>query len=221
MGTRAHIGFEHDDGTVDVVYLHWDGYPAHAGRLLVKHYHSKEKAKELVSMGSISELDENIHPPANVRHTPEMPARDTCIFYKRDRKERQIVSTQYKSVDDAVMKIKDMDVSYLYIFIQNQWQFWCFDKNNKFGITVDNKKTPVPIPCYIAVERHDAELNREKLRLNEEEFKRKKEERARKAREYRKRKKEQKLKENAKEWQTLAYMMGRNNNTNEKKGAKT
>ena len=60
MATRSTISVVHEDGSVESVYCHWDGYPSHNGKLLLKNYNSSEKAKELVSYGDISGLKETI-----------------------------------------------------------------------------------------------------------------------------------------------------------------
>jgi hypothetical protein len=56
MGTRSRIGIELQDSSVVSVYCHWDGYPEHNGRILVKDYTTPEAVKELIDGGSISSL---------------------------------------------------------------------------------------------------------------------------------------------------------------------
>ena len=38
MSTRSHIGIWNEDGSLDVIYCHRDGYPAHNGAVLLHHY---------------------------------------------------------------------------------------------------------------------------------------------------------------------------------------
>ena len=38
MATRSFIGKLNHDGSITVVYCHWDGYPEGVGETLVKHY---------------------------------------------------------------------------------------------------------------------------------------------------------------------------------------
>lgn len=56
MGTRSRIGIELPDHSVLSVYCHWDGYPEHNGRILVKDYQDREKVQELIDGGGMSSL---------------------------------------------------------------------------------------------------------------------------------------------------------------------
>jgi hypothetical protein len=105
MATRSRIGIENEDGSVSSVYCHWDGYPSNNGKILVDHYTDREKVKELIALGSISSLKENVAPPAlppdiiGIRmlkefkvlpksdHTFDTPQDDVTIAYHRDRGE--------------------------------------------------------------------------------------------------------------------------------------
>ena len=60
MSTRSTIAYE-EDGSVYYIYCHFDGYIANGvGDELKKHFNSFEKAKELVSGGSISSITNGI-----------------------------------------------------------------------------------------------------------------------------------------------------------------
>ena len=56
MSTRATIACNQDDGRFAAIYLHFDGYPEYAGRVLEKHYTSVELARPLVAGGDIRSL---------------------------------------------------------------------------------------------------------------------------------------------------------------------
>ena len=58
-GTAAIIAIE-DDVEHRYVGLYWDGYPFLAGRLLYKHYDTREKVNELLSLGDISDLRDTV-----------------------------------------------------------------------------------------------------------------------------------------------------------------
>ena len=45
MSTRSHIGIWNEDGSLDVIYCHWDGYPSYNGAVLLHHYQDPEKCK--------------------------------------------------------------------------------------------------------------------------------------------------------------------------------
>ena len=60
MSTRSHIGIWNEDGSLDVIYCHWDGYPSYNGALLLHHYQAPEKIRELIAPGDISSLAESV-----------------------------------------------------------------------------------------------------------------------------------------------------------------
>ncbi len=45
MSTRATIACKQEDGRYAAIYLHFDGYQDHAGRVLKEHYTSIESAR--------------------------------------------------------------------------------------------------------------------------------------------------------------------------------
>jgi len=72
MATRSRIAIEKQDGTVESIYCHFDGYLSNNGEILQNHYSTKEKMKKLIKLGDISKLGD----------TPK-----TTIAYHRDRGE--------------------------------------------------------------------------------------------------------------------------------------
>ena len=62
MGTHSYIGRERDDGSVQYVYCHWDGYPTHNGRILLEHYSSRERVEQLLALGELSSLAPRLEP---------------------------------------------------------------------------------------------------------------------------------------------------------------
>ena len=56
MSTRATIACKQADTQYAAIYLHFDGYPDHAGRVLTQHYTSIESARTLVAGGDIRSL---------------------------------------------------------------------------------------------------------------------------------------------------------------------
>jgi hypothetical protein len=71
MATRSRIGIVKENGTVESIYCHWDGYPEHNGQLLLKHY-DYNMTKDLIDLGDISVLGKSL---------------DETIAYCRDRGE--------------------------------------------------------------------------------------------------------------------------------------
>ena len=71
MATRSTIALEFADGTVGQVYCHWDGYLDHNGRKLLENWSDPYKLRELIELGSVSSLREEI----GVKHNPDSPSR--------------------------------------------------------------------------------------------------------------------------------------------------
>ncbi len=59
MATRALIGYLSEDREFTCTYNHYDGYPDYLGRILKEHYNSEPKAKEVASVGYISNIEED------------------------------------------------------------------------------------------------------------------------------------------------------------------
>lgn len=59
MSTRATIACSQDDGRYTAIYLHFDGYPDHTGKILEQHHSTHELAQTLVFGGDIRSLDGN------------------------------------------------------------------------------------------------------------------------------------------------------------------
>lgn len=104
MSTRSTIGVEMQDGTVNYVYCHHDGYLSGVGRTLLRHYNTREKALQIVSMGGVSCLEDTL---------------ENSVFYARDRGE-DIDFSWSKSLDDH-----QVTQEYAYVFTKEG--FWIFD----------------------------------------------------------------------------------------------
>lgn len=82
MATRSYIG-----NYRGYIYCHWDGYPEHNGEILKKYYKDPKKVDELISLGDISILAENIAPDPTTPHTFDNKQKDVVVAYHRDRGE--------------------------------------------------------------------------------------------------------------------------------------
>ena len=85
MSTRSNIGILNQDGTVDYIYCHFDGYLEHNGKILHEHYNTEDKVKQLIGLGDISSLGEEIGEKQDF-NGPRVN-RDWCLVYGRDRGE--------------------------------------------------------------------------------------------------------------------------------------
>lgn len=60
MATRSVIGFVEYDGTITAISCHWDGYLEGVGDTLLKHYNDTYKVLDLLELGDISSLGEEL-----------------------------------------------------------------------------------------------------------------------------------------------------------------
>ncbi len=81
MATRGTIALEFADGSVGMVYSHWDNHPSHNGKILLEHYQDPFKVRELIDGGNISSLGAEI----GVQHPFDEAAGNMTTFYGRDR----------------------------------------------------------------------------------------------------------------------------------------
>lgn len=88
MSTRCYIGILRNDGTVESIYCHNDGYLDWTGYVLNNHYKDLKKIEELIKLGNISMVNTHISPKENQEHCFHHPRRDVTIAYARDRGDR-------------------------------------------------------------------------------------------------------------------------------------
>jgi hypothetical protein len=56
MATRSMIGVQRDNGTIEAIYCHWDGYIEHHGPILLNAYNGPRKIEALIRQGDLSSL---------------------------------------------------------------------------------------------------------------------------------------------------------------------
>jgi hypothetical protein len=106
MSTRASIFEKQENGGYRGIYLHFDGYPKHAGEILKKYYDTPEKVSALIDLGDLSSIGK------------EITVRDTVAFH-RDRNEKLSITTTLQPRN----KLSDVidGVDYTYVFENNNW----------------------------------------------------------------------------------------------------
>jgi hypothetical protein len=104
MSTRSKIGIENNNGTVSAIYCHWDGYIEHNGRILKSSYLDREKVQQLMELGDISALDNDL---------------DLVIAYHRDLGKEYYPPIEYRNIDSFS---KQFGFEYGYVFTKNgEW----------------------------------------------------------------------------------------------------
>tara|TARA_R110000851_G_scaffold34260_2_gene91094 strand:+ start:308 stop:760 length:453 start_codon:yes stop_codon:yes gene_type:complete len=119
MSTRSNIAVLELDGTVEMIYVHWDGYIEHNGVILHTYYNCEVAARELVSKGNISTLKKHIAPLHYGQHSYNDPEPDVTVFYGRDRKDSEEEAVKYDTLDEAT---EDKE-KYMYVYYVAQ-QVW-------------------------------------------------------------------------------------------------
>ena len=122
MGTRSTIALEYADGTVEQVYCHWDGYLAHNGQILLKHYSNPFILRDLIDLGDISSLKSTIGTKHAFSHF-ELRAEEVAeykvltenmtTFYGRDRGEDGVSAKKFKDYEDYVANHQYEEYDYI------------------------------------------------------------------------------------------------------------
>ena len=126
MATRSNIGIVNEDGSVTGIYVHWDGYPENVGKLLLKHYNTSGIVCELMDLGDLSSLNENLYCEDN-NHSFENPAPGVCVAYGRDRGETGVESRVFKNISDFQKFADRTGADYQYLFNNGKWQYRNYD----------------------------------------------------------------------------------------------
>ena len=119
MGTSCYIGIKNEDDSIDAIYCNFDGYPQYTQALLKKFYNSTIKARELISLGSISVLKEKAFPSGN-NHSYATPEQKVTIAYHRDKGE-DLEINRFVDTEEYINEVKDF-VSFIYLFEDGEWK---------------------------------------------------------------------------------------------------
>ena len=125
MSTRSYIAEELKDGKYKVIYCHFDGYLEHNGEILVNHYKDRKKVEELLTLGDLSSLAENINPDPTKEHSYEYSKRqeNVCVSYNRDRQDNDPENEAQILTKEEMFK--NYWIEYFYIFtLDNKWKYY-------------------------------------------------------------------------------------------------
>lgn len=108
MATRGTIALEFQDGTIGMIYCHWDNYLEHTGKILLDHYTDPFLLRELIDLGDLSILGKSI----GVKHNFNDDAPDQCTFYGRDRGEEDTDARYFKNFDEYTSQAQFEEYNY-------------------------------------------------------------------------------------------------------------
>lgn len=145
MSTRSIIGILNKDATATYVFCHWDGYPRHHGPILMEHYATEDRVRQLLAQGQIEVLEKYISPeevPGGIepayptfgdyspgwKHSGQTRAKDVCEFGLRDNNTEHMSDADreiYKSVTAPLTEFGDRwgGQCYDYLFKNGAW-YW-------------------------------------------------------------------------------------------------
>jgi hypothetical protein len=144
MATRSTIAIMHGD-RVKSVYCHWDGYPAGVGATLLRHYSSSPKVNNLIALGDISSLGEEIgekHEFSRLDSTLSSEEYEALYgkmttFYTRDRGEDTPFHS-HSSVQEWLAERGEQWCEYAYLYDTAAQTWRCYDP--RAGVGVHNWK---------------------------------------------------------------------------------
>lgn len=147
MSTRSHIARVNEDGSLDVIYCHWDGYISGNGLQLVMYYDTKKNLDRLIEIGSISSLRDTVEETAKEHYEGEE-------------------TFHYDSMDDYLASLEDSCIEYVYFaYYKTPKNAWVPDVEWRVAhYTSDFKKTlvlPNPYEQFCALDSDLAELTAE------------------------------------------------------------
>jgi hypothetical protein len=117
MSTRSAIGTEDENGQIKAVYCHFDGYLSGVGLTLLKSYNDIEKIQELISLGGISSLGDEI----GEKHDFDKCPKNVTNFYGRDRDEEGMEAKTFDSRADMINWFDDSE--FYYVFTEGRWLY--------------------------------------------------------------------------------------------------
>lgn len=133
MGTRSTIIAKLSDGQTKRIYVHWDGYPEHHGPILLDHYSDQTKIDQLIELGDLSVLAEEIGekhdfnaPPMFIEGTNEIDPVYTansrqCTAYGRDRDETGCGAMLVRNRKAAIKSSAECGAEFVYLWDGQTW----------------------------------------------------------------------------------------------------
>ena len=127
MSTNARIGIENEDGSIDSIYLHWDGYAKHgAGETLRDHYNTESQVRELIALGDISSLGDTLALYKDFDygwHNPDNLSQDEMIHYEATHTCPYSVRGEYCPAEHSTDEedYKSLEEEYTYLFKKGSW----------------------------------------------------------------------------------------------------
>jgi hypothetical protein len=131
MATRSLIGKLNSDNTVSYIYCHFDGYPEHNGVILQEHYDTPFKVDQLLALGDLSILAEEIGEKQDFDNIKSHKD-NWCLAYGRDRGHSGI---EMKTVSRDKFFGDAGYIDYLYLY-NNEFEWECYSAWDLSSVTI-------------------------------------------------------------------------------------
>ena len=120
MSTRAYVGMV-SGKSIKAVYVNFDGYVTGVGDTLKTHYANPLKIKEMISLGDMSSLSENVN-PTKLTHSYDEPENGVNVYYGRDRGEIDTAFKRHISESAFLKAAVKLWCEYAYLFDGSSWK---------------------------------------------------------------------------------------------------
>lgn len=141
MSTRSRIGILNQDGTVESVYCHQDGYPEYTGFILENFYTNEKLVRNLLSKGDLS----NIATSYNWKQEKEINEKGYEVLSVKTYAQRNQTLTSEKHDDITEFLKFDSADEYKYLF-DIEFKNWLAYKTDNIYKTVKVNELFVNIP---------------------------------------------------------------------------
>ena len=137
MSTRSRISWKKQDGTIESIYCHHDGYPEYVGKILVNNYDEKNLDK-LMALGDLSVLGEVPTSDPKGWDDYDYVKRNHCCLAYKDRGETDVDSTKFSSEEEFKEECaKGLEEECNYLYKDGKWYFW-YEGGLKIAENVEN-----------------------------------------------------------------------------------
>lgn len=145
MSTNCYIFIQNSDKSAERIYVHWDGYPTGVGDVLLNHYTTESRVRELFSFGNVSELHRELYPPAGAaKPLLDSPIqRGYTVFYGRDMGQ-QGEEAQRISAEAYAAHVSNSDMKWQYMFLPDGnggGTWWCKKSTEETAVPLEDAIT--------------------------------------------------------------------------------
>lgn len=139
MSETSSIAILKNDGTVEQIFCYWAGFYESNGAILLLHYRSPKKIKELMSLGDISFLHKEVHPSPGSNHSFSKPEMFVTTSYRRDRGDKDSEVTEFASYGEYLKDGNFQQFDYLFDEKKEKWYVLNPDYRTRDSVTMQRE----------------------------------------------------------------------------------